>query len=132
MSEKMTPEQDEVKQVLRNINDAWIKGDPNDIANYLHEEMVITGPDFIKLGKGKDECVDSYKKFKGMATILDVKETELMVDVFGDTAVATYSFEITHEIDEKTSTHRGRDMFTFTRIENKWLAVWRTIFPLGR
>ena len=67
-----------------------------------------------------------------MAKIHDVQETELEINVYGDTGIATYTFEISHEIEEKTSTHKGRDMFAFSRIEGKWLAVWRTIFPLGR
>ena len=38
---------------------------------YFHEDMVIRGPDFQELCRGKAACVKSYQEFLVQATIKD-------------------------------------------------------------
>ena len=73
----------------------------------------------------------SYKDFRSQAIIHDPHEEDAAIDVFGDTAIATYRFEITYEMNGKTFNESGRDIFIFVREEEGWQAVWRTVVPMA-
>ena len=59
----------EIQQLLKNINAARVKGCPEDMEEYFHEDMVIFDPGFGRHGIGKKVCVESYKDFTSHATI---------------------------------------------------------------
>jgi len=120
---------EEIRKLLGNISDTWIKGRPEELEEYFHEEMVIAGPGFKGGGRGKTECVQSYKDFVTHAAIRNVKESDHLIDVWGDTAVASYRFEIDYELNGQEHHDVGHDLFVFARQEEKWLAVWRTVIP---
>ena len=44
---------EEIQQLLKNINAAWVKGCPEDLEEYFHEDMVIFDPGFGRRGIGK-------------------------------------------------------------------------------
>ena len=92
--------------------------------------MVIVSPDFELLGKGNEACMESYKSFANMATIQDFKETSPTIFTFGNTAVASYTFEKTYMMKGETFHDSGRDIFIFINKEDNWLAVWRSMHPL--
>ncbi len=126
-----TKVQQEVWQVIQDINNTWVNGNPEDLANFFHENMVIVSSDFQELGKGREACVQSYKDFASNAIIQDFKEMYSTIDVFGNTAIISYSFKIKYEMNGETFHDTGRDMFVFIRKEDKWLAVWRIVLPLS-
>ncbi|MBN1223985.1 MAG: nuclear transport factor 2 family protein [Candidatus Aminicenantes bacterium] len=122
----------EIGNILKGINDAWINGHTEDLAEFFHEDIVVTGPGFRGGGTGRKACVASYEEFINIADIKDVKESELSINVWNDTAVAHYKFEIDYEIAGKDYHDSGYDLFVFARNEGKWLAVWRTILPVNK
>jgi len=124
---KKDPE--EVRELLQKITDAWTRGDPDDLAEYFHEELVILSPDLQRMGKGKAACVQSYKDFMAQAVVHEYKERDHKIDVWGNTAVSTYAFDITYEMDGQTFRESGHDMFVFNQEGEKWLAVWRMVIP---
>jgi uncharacterized protein (TIGR02246 family) len=121
--------QKEIWQVVKDMNDAWVKGRPENLVNFFHEDMVIVGPDLQKRGEGRQACVKSYEDFCTRATVHDFKEMDLRIDVYDDTAIATYSYEITYEMNGKTFHETGRDVFVLVRERNKWWTVWRLPLP---
>jgi len=120
----------EIMQILKNINDAWKYGRAEDLEKYFHEDMVIVSPGLNKLGAGKRACVDSYIEFTQVAKIHDVRESDYTIDIWGNTAVAGYNFEIDYEMNDKKYHEFCIDLFVFTREQDTWLAVWRTILPM--
>jgi len=120
-------EKQELWKIMQDINKTWSKGNPDTLTNFFHKDMVISDNDFKKLGVGRKACVESYKSFVSRAKILGVKEQDRDIDIFGNTAYVSYSFEVTYEMDGKEYHDSGRDVFFFTREDDKWLAVWRTI-----
>ena len=124
--------QNEIWQIIHDINDAWVNSNPEKIADYFHENIVISHPDFQKRGEGRESCVESYKDFCRHATVHDYKEMDPEVNVFGNTAVAVYRFEITYEIKGESFYDTGQDVFIFTSEGNKWKAVWRIVVPNSR
>jgi hypothetical protein len=91
--------------------------------------MVIVDSEFRERGRGRGGCGKSYADFCGQATIHDFKELTPVIDVFGDTAIATYPFEITFEMSGETFGEAGRDLFVLVREDRKWWVAWRAMLP---
>ena len=95
-------DREEIRQILKDINEAWTKGNTDDLNKYFHEDMIIAQPGFGIHGDGRNACVDSYKEFAAMASVQGLRESEHIVLVWGDTAVASYRFDIEYELDGQT------------------------------
>ena len=126
-SNKEWPEHQEIGELIRRMNDTWVKGHPEELASFFHEDIVMVHPDFSQQTEGREACVASYADFCAQAAIQDLKLGELTINVFGDAAVATYSYEIAYEMGGERFNDEGRDIFVFTRAGGKWQAVWRTM-----
>jgi hypothetical protein len=128
-----TAEQVAVRDVLSRINDAWskLRGDAMTAAlnECFAEEMVLRGPGFVFLGKGRDFAVQSYHSFVNQAEVKNFSVDEPQIDVAGETATAQYKWTITYVLNEQEYTERGYDVFVFARRDKKWLAVWRAMLP---
>jgi hypothetical protein len=119
----------EILQLLKKINEAWVHNRPEELEEYFHEDMVIARPGFRGGGRGKDVCVQSYRDFISHATVREVQESNHQIDVWDDTAVASYRFEMHYQINEEEHHDSGVDLFVFARQKGTWRAVWRTIVP---
>jgi hypothetical protein len=127
-----TKAQRDIWRFLRDLNARWVEGRPEDLADFFHEDMVIIAPGFKERIKGRKACVESYKGFSGQASIHDFKEVDPSIDVYGDTAVVSYGFEIIYEMDGETYHETGNDLFVLAHQGDRWRAVWRTLFPFAQ
>ena len=118
---------EEIRRLVKKINAAWLHGRPEELAPYFHEDMVIVPPDFRRRAKGREACVASYKDFVSQAKVREYKDSEPDIDLWGNTAVATYSWEIAYEMKKESYRESGWDVFVLVREHARWLAVWRTI-----
>lgn len=123
----LTEEQDTLRQTIQNINSAWINNKTEELHNYLHPDIVIMTPDLHENIKGREACINSYKDFVSNSVLKDYKESDFVINIFSNTAVASYQFDIMYEMNGKTYSETGRDLFVFTKENEKWLAVWRTL-----
>lgn len=78
---------EEIRQLLKKINGAWVEGRPEELEAYFHHDTVIASPGFRERGKGKHACIESYKEFTSNAAIRELKSSDPVIDVWGDTAV---------------------------------------------
>lgn len=117
----------EIRQVLSHITEAWRQGRPEDLAAYFHDRMVIVGPGLKELSRGRDACIRSYAEFLSSAQVLEYEESNFSVEVWGDTAIATYDWRIDWRSGEKISRERGQDEFVLLRDGEQWRAVWRAV-----
>ena len=131
VSDSNQKDQEEIRQLLKNINEAWVQGHPERLRKYFHEDMVIARPGFRGGGRGKDVCAESYGDFINHATVRKFQESNQQIDVWADTAVASYRFEMQYQIGEEEHRDSGVDLFVFARQKGTWRAVWRTIIPLA-
>jgi len=99
------------------------------LGEYFHPEAVIVAPGFRKRAQGRDECMQSYKDFVAATKVTDYQESDMTVDIWGDTAVASYHYEIAWEVKGQPYRDSGRDVFVLRREGGKWLVVWRTLVP---
>lgn len=125
-SEASTPHQ-EIREIIEKLNDAWVKGSPEELSSFFREDIAMVSPDFVNRTEGREACVASYVDFCTQAQVNELKLGETSIDVFGDTAVATYSYEIIYEMGGETFKDTGRDLFVFIRENDRWQAVWRTM-----
>ncbi|MFY9558273.1 MAG: nuclear transport factor 2 family protein [Blastocatellia bacterium] len=117
----------ELLELIKQINDAWVHGRLEQLASLFNEEIVMVHPDFIQRTEGRAACVASYEDFCKQATVRDFKINNPGIDVFGNTAIATYSYEIEYEMGGERFNDAGRDVFVLVRDNDRWQAVWRTM-----
>jgi uncharacterized protein (TIGR02246 family) len=118
-----------IRAVISAINKAWTDGHPEAVAPHFHDRMVIVAPGFRQCVEGREACAKSYAEFVAHATIKGYSEEDATVEVWGDTAVASYRFALAWEMDEQPYYEAGRDLFVLRRENGRWLAVWRTVLP---
>ena len=123
----MTNDEKQVRGVIQAINDAWRNDRVDEMKQHIHPDMVIAELGGKRLTEGREACVDSYRPFAKPGVVHKYEEHPPNVDVVGDTAVAAYTFDITYEINGKVHSESGRDLFVLSRVDEKWLAVWRTM-----
>ncbi|MGH2374379.1 MAG: YybH family protein [bacterium] len=129
MSTTGPDDRETIRVLLRKINDAWVKGDPDDLSQYFHEDIVIVAPRFQGIERGREACVRSYKEFTSQARTHEYVESDAAIEQWDDTAVATYRYDITYEMDGTVYRESGWDVFVFRRDNERWRAVWRTLIP---
>ena len=125
-AEPLTPE-----DVVRSLNAAWVEGRCEDMLPLLDEHAVVSQPGFAERSTGPDEIVAGFEDFVQNANIVGYDETDFVTDLFGDTAVVTYRFDIGYEMDGEMSRDTGHDLFVLKRDAGEWRVVWRTLIPDG-
>ena len=119
----MTDDQDEVWREVQALNLAWVRGDVDDLANWFHPNMVaITPSDHDRL-LGQEACIESWRRFANAAKIESFMEIDPKVQIFGTTAVVTYYYDISCELDGTPRRLTGRDMFVLVKEDERWWVV---------
>jgi hypothetical protein len=119
----------EVWKTLRALNDSWTKGDGSGLTEYFHPDMVAITPMDRERRVGKDECMEGWIGFVNATTILSWKELDPQIQLFNNSAVVTYYYDMSYELSSKIVHTSGRDMFTFVKEHGKWLAVANQFSP---
>lgn len=108
------------------INRCWTCGDLNELPKlneYFHDSMVaITPTDKLRL-EGKKACFDAWAGFCRRAKITCWKETDPIIQIYGDSAVVTYYYHLSLEIGGQKADMAGRDMFVLIKEDDRWMAV---------
>lgn len=117
------PVQQEIWVTIRALNDAWTQGNPDDLANYFHRNMVaITTTDRLRRESGAD-CIAGWKAFADATRIHCWQEIDPVIHVYGDAAVVVYYFDIAFDMNGQTIHSDGRDMFFMVKEEGRWWVV---------
>ena len=123
MSTFKDPVKDEIWATVRAMNDAWTKGNPDDLSSFFHRDMVaITATDRMRR-EGGAACIAGWKGFADAARIHRWKEIDPLIHVFGNAAVVAYYFDMSFDMGGQTMDLGGRDMFFFVKEDGKWWAV---------
>ena len=121
----------EIRDLLSRINYAWLRKRGDALTTALNacfaEDVVMRGPGFALVGKGRDLAVQSYRDFVSQAEIRDFSPEEASIDIAGETAIANYKWKMTYTINGQEYTEQGRDVFVLSRQTAQWLAVWRVL-----
>jgi uncharacterized protein (TIGR02246 family) len=120
----------DVEAAMQRINAAWLGGNLEDLAAVLHPDIVMVFPGFVGRVQGRDALVAGFEDFRDNARLEDFRESEIDIDVAGDTAVVTFLYEMLYERSSQRYRATGRDMWIFERRGPEWLAVWRTMLDV--
>jgi len=118
-----------IEILLKNINNAWTQGNPKELGKYFHHSMIIEGPELRGRKVGLDQCVQHHEEVLRHIKIISYKESDYRINVWSDTAVANFQFEVQLETEGKIRKELGRELYTFSRDVNNWKAVWNFIVP---
>lgn len=124
-----TPEND-IRNIIHRINRAWQEGHPEEIEPLLHPNVVMVFPGFSGRSRGVVAMMAGFQHFCAHATVLDYTESNLEVEVVGNTASATFRFAMLYERDGRRYRSTGRDLWMFGKEAEKWLATWRTMLDV--
>ena len=117
------PVKQDIWATVRAMNDAWTKGNPDDLAKFFHRDMVaFTATNRNRLDSGA-ACIAGWKGFSRAARIHRWEEIDPVIHVYGDSAVVTYYFDMSFDMGGKTINMGGRDMFFFVKESDRWWAV---------
>jgi len=119
----------EVTRTLAALSAAWRERRYDDLADFLAEDMVFALPGFSGRLEGASAVVASYREFMERATLTAYEESPLAVDVWGETAVASFRWEMAWLAGGVPNRETGHDVFVLRRTapEAPWRAVWRTM-----
>ena len=117
-----------VRAATARINAAWRERRYADLCQMFAEDMVFTLPGFSGLLQGREAIVASYREFNERVTLTSYREEQLVVHVWGDTAVASYRWDMAWLAGGVPNHETGQDVFAFRHHTNgAWLAIWRTM-----
>jgi len=117
------PIQQEIWATVRAMNDAWTKGNPDDLAKFFHQDMLAITPTERNRLNGGAACVAGWKGFCGAARIHRWEEKDPVIHVYGNSAVVAYDFDMSFDMGGSTINLGGRDMFFFVKEGERWWAV---------
>jgi len=119
----------DIENILQDINKSWTQGHPKELEKYFHSDIVIQGPGFQNPIKGKNNCVKHYEDFSAHTKIKNYGDSEYVVNIWDETAVASYKFDIEFEADGEIRKESGHELYTFLKDSGAWKVVWSTIVP---
>ncbi|MCK4574429.1 MAG: nuclear transport factor 2 family protein [candidate division Zixibacteria bacterium] len=126
--------QKQVWETVKKLNQCWSAGDPDDLKEYFHERMVVFTPSDQKRLEGGQTCVASWKEFAELVEIVSWNETDPNIQIYGDTAVVTYYYELIGRMNDKPAEMCGRDMMTLVKENGRWWLVADQFspYPVGQ
>ena len=124
----MSPDEESlIRDLISQINTAWLEGRPRALEAWFHPAIVIAPPGFGDRVVGRDQAIASYEDFVARAKVIEYAPGEPTIDRWHETAVATSPFQMTYELGGQTYREAGHDVLVFGRHGDRWLVVWRTL-----
>jgi hypothetical protein len=119
----------EVMQTLSRLSAAWRERRYENLTQFFAHDMVFTFPGFGGRLEGVSAIIASYREFMDRVTLTAYVEATPAVDVWGETAVASFGWEMAWLVGDVPNHERGHDVFVFRREAPgaPWRAVWRTM-----
>jgi len=112
-------------ELTQNINSTWYRGNPLNLNGFFHPNVVFNNPDFKHQITGKEECIKTYIDFLTISEIELYNEHNPIVQLYTNTAIVTYDFEMKYKQNQKLHHETGTDIMVFESLNNLWLLVWR-------
>lgn len=123
---------EDVRRTLEQLSSAWQERRYEALTDLFAQDMVFALPGFAGRIEGVNAVVASYREFMDRVTLTAYRESPPTIDVWGDTAVASYRWDMEWLAGGVPNHETGNDVFVFRREvsaagEGSWRAVWRTM-----
>jgi Domain of unknown function (DUF4440) len=119
-----------VVATIRRINRVWLDGEVENLGPMVHPEIVMVFPGFTGRMQGRDEFLAGFRDFCENAKVREFRDYGHQSDIAGNTAVATFQYEMVYERSGERYRSTGRDLWVFQSEGDTWIAVWRTMLEL--
>jgi ketosteroid isomerase-like protein len=116
-------EKTEVWSFVRALNDAWTKEKGGRLREYFHPRMVAITPVDRFRRKGAAKCIEGWQGFAQATTIHSYREEDPDIEVFDDTAVVTYYYDMDVTMGPNRLKLSGRDMMIVKKEAGRWWLV---------
>ena len=120
-------EQEQIRNLLSRINEAWLTGQTERLSDCFHNHMIVKGPDLQEMARGREACVKSYADFIRLATVGEFQASEPVIDLIGNVAVVTSPWKISYWMNDRDYHESGRDLLVFIREDGGWQVAWRSV-----
>ena len=121
-----------VRALVERLDAAWRAERWDELAECLDPRMTIVAPGFATRAEGRHAAVESWRAFMERSMLVRYRAEPPVVDVLGDTAVATMAWEMVWEADGTPHHDTGHDVLVCRRADAPgagWVVVWRTLVP---
>ena len=119
-----------VVATVQRINRVWLVGRVEDLGPMIHPEIVTVFPGFTGRMQGREEFLAGFLDFRENAKIHEFRDYDYQSDIAGNTAVATFQWEMVYERSGERYRSTGRDLWVFQSQDDAWIAVWRTMLEV--
>lgn len=117
------------EQFIRNLNDAWINKQFDDLRKYFHDSVVMLPPGATVAITGADNMVESYRQFVDTAKIHAFQTKQISCFNFDSISVCHMPFEIDYEYGGQRSREVGMEVYSIGKFASGLKVVWRTQVP---
>ncbi|MGH7660037.1 MAG: DUF4440 domain-containing protein, partial [Vulcanimicrobiaceae bacterium] len=94
----------QITAVLKKVCDAWLRGTPEDlpaaVEGCFHDDVIFRGANFQVVAQGIPAALASFQGFMRTATIASCRLGKPQIDLAGDTAIATFQWEMAYRFGE--------------------------------
>ena len=119
----------EIETLINRINNDWMNDRIENLDQYFHKQVVMIVPGTYKKITGREAMVDSYRGFTEEADVSDFQISDLQIDVFGDSAIALYTFRIKYRVETTNYDESGLEILVLKHYDERWKIVWRNQQP---
>jgi ketosteroid isomerase-like protein len=122
----------QIAAVLKKVSDAWLRGTPENLPDAVkgcfHDDVIFRGANFQVVAHGVPAAIASFQGFMRTATISSCRLGKPQIDVAGDTAIATFQWEMAYRFGDSEHHETGYEIDVLTRSgAGQWLIRWRTL-----
>lgn len=117
-----------VRRVLNRIDAAWRQRRFDDLELCFDACAVIVGPNYQQYAVGQKECANSYREFATNAAVIEYEESDHQLRIWPDTAVYTFTWQMTYTRDKGPKREAGTDQIVLGRIGDEWRVLFRYIY----
>jgi hypothetical protein len=122
----------EILEFISALNHCWTFGDPADLKNFFHPEMLAVTPMDSFCLVGATACVAGWARFRETTVIKSWTEANHIVRNFGNAAVVAYTYEIAFSMNGKDYCEQGRDLFFLIHENGRWQVVADQFSPVPK
>jgi len=116
-------EKNEVWAFVRAMNDAWTTEKGERLREYFHPRMVAITPVDRLRRKGSAKCIEGWQGFAQATTIHSWREEDPDIEIFGETAIVTYYYNMEVTMGPNRLNLSGRDMLTVRKESDRWWLI---------
>lgn len=125
----MNTQTKKIESLINRMNNDWLNERIENLDQYFPEKAVLIQPGTHNNITGRETFIDSYREFTDVTEVGDFIVKDFQVDIFGETAVALYTFRIRYTIESTSYDENGLEILVFNRHKDKWQIMWRNQQP---